>query len=199
MRVSLIVALDRNGLIGDERGLPWRLPLDLRRFREITMGKPVIMGRTTHEHIGRPLPGRQNVVLTRNPARDYAGCTVASSLENALAAAGSDVEEAVVIGGAEVYRSALAKVDRIYLTIVDGVFAGTTTFPCEMVRPGEWTATRRVVFEADEKNPFRHVFLVLDRRNPVAPVGLPFDLSATLASPFYDSDGQPPSKRTAAK
>src|SRR4051812_6822233 len=119
MRVSVIVALDRNGLIGDERGLPWRLPCDLRRFRELTLGQPIVMGRTTHEHIGRPLPGRQNVVLTRNPGRDFPGCTVASSLENALAAAGPDVEEVVIIGGAEVYRSALAIADRIYLTIVD--------------------------------------------------------------------------------
>jgi dihydrofolate reductase len=182
MRLSVIAAVDRNGLIGDERGLPWRLPHDLRRFRELTMGSPVLMGRTTHEHVGRPLPGRHNLVLSRRPDLALPGCTVVHSLEEALAAAGS-AGEVFVIGGGEVYRETLPGAGRIYLTVVDGVFRGNAYFPVELVRPREWVVTRREVCEADEKNPHRHVFYVLDRRPAGAATGTPFDLKASLAAP----------------
>jgi len=183
VRISVIAAVDRTGLIGDERGLPWHLPRDLRRFRELTLGKPVIMGRTTHEHVGRPLPGRQNIVLSRSPGRAFAGCTVVHSLGEALLAAG-DAEEAFVIGGAAVYREALPRADRLYLTLVDGRFPGTTYFPVESVRTGEWGVSRREVCEADAKNPHRHLFLTLERLGPGGAAGPLFDLDATLAAPF---------------
>jgi dihydrofolate reductase len=186
MRVSVMVAMDRRGLIGDERGLPWHLPRDLRRFRELTLGKPIIMGRTTHEHVGRPLPGRENIVLSRRPGLELPGCTVARSLEEALRCAAASAEEAFVIGGGEVYREALPRADRVCLTLVDGVFAGTTYFPREKMQAGRWVETRRELCEADEKNAFCHLFLELERfgtaRNP--PRGQPFDLEATLAAPF---------------
>ena len=149
MRISVIAALDRNGLIGDERGLPWRLPRDLRRFRELTLGKPVIMGRTTHEHIGRPLDGRLNIVLSRSMSRNLPGCTVVGSFDDSLRVAGTATEEAFVIGGGEVYRQAVPRADRLHLTIVEGDFTGTTYFPTEVVRPHEWVVMQRQVFEAD--------------------------------------------------
>jgi dihydrofolate reductase len=186
MRVSLIVAMDRNGLIGDERGLPWRLSRDLRRFRALTWGKPIIMGRATHEHIGRPLPGRHNIVLSRNRGRVFAGCTVATSLEEALHVAVGDGEEVFIIGGGEVYQEALPHTNRIYLTIIDGVFAGTTHFPCELMLPAQWTLCQREIYEGDAENQHRHLFVVLERRHPGNPTLPAFDLRATLAEPFHD-------------
>jgi dihydrofolate reductase len=163
MRVSVIVALDRNGLIGTEHGLPWHLPRDLRRFRELTMGKPIIMGRTTREHIGRPLPGRHNIVLTRKKEAAWPGSTTAASLDEALAIAAKESEEAFLIGGAAVYREALPRADRLYLTLVDGRFVGTTYFPRECVNQAVWKIHSREVCEPDEKNRFRHIFYVLER------------------------------------
>jgi dihydrofolate reductase len=189
MRVSVIVAMDRNGLIGDERGLPWHLPRDLRRFRDLTMGKPIIMGRATHEHVGRPLPGRENIVLSRRPGLVLPGCTVAASLEDALRYAGERSEEAFVIGGGEVYRQALPRADRIYLTLVDGVFNGTTHFPCEVLGASPWVVTHRELCEADNKNALRHLFLVLDRGSETGR-GRPFDLTAALARPFTASGAE---------
>jgi dihydrofolate reductase len=186
MRLSVIAAVDRNGLIGDERGLPWRLPRDLRRFRELTMGNPVVMGRTTHEHVGRALPGRHNLVLSRRPDLALPGCTVVHSLEDAMEAAGG-ATEVFVIGGGEIYREALPRAGRIYLTVVDGVFQGNAYFPVELVRRGEWVVTNREVCEADEKNPYRHVFYVLDRGHGGGVTGVPFDLKAALAA---TADGQ---------
>jgi dihydrofolate reductase len=183
MRISVIVAMDRNGLIGHEGGLPWHLPSDLRRFRQLTIGKPVIMGRTTHEHIGKPLPGRENIVLSRTSGSYIAGCTVARSLDEAIRAVG-EAEEVFVIGGATVYREVLPAAGRIYLTLVDGVFAGTTYFPTEMVHPGEWVVTRRELCDPDAKNPYRHLFLVLDRAEPGSASGQAIDLAATLAAPL---------------
>jgi dihydrofolate reductase len=184
MRLSVIAAFDRNGLIGNDRGIPWHLPRDLRRFRELTLGKAVVMGRTTHGHIGRPLPGRLNVVLSRRPGAEFPGCTAAGSLDEALRAAGAAADEVFVIGGGEAYREAIPRADRIYLSVVDGVFEGDARFPCEAVRPGEWVVTRREPCEADAKNPYRLVFLVLERAGPAAPPGPPFDLWATLRDPF---------------
>src|SRR5436309_1567122 len=142
MRISIIVAMDRNGLIGDDRGLPWRLPRDLRRFRELTMGKPIVMGRTAHEHIGRPLPGRQNIVLSRRAGFAAPGCTVANSWDDALRLAGG-ADELFAVGGNEVYRAALPRADRVHMTLVDGIFAGTVHFPLDSVRANQWVESRR--------------------------------------------------------
>src|SRR2546430_2003640 len=134
MVVSIIAAMDRRGLIGDATGLPWRLPRDLRRFREYTWGKPIIMGRRTFELIGKPLPGRFNVVLSRDPDYSAPNCRVARALQEALSAAEEYLsqtggDEAVIIGGGKVYAEAIHRWDRLYLTIVEGEFTGNAYFP----------------------------------------------------------------------
>jgi dihydrofolate reductase len=159
--LALVAAMDRNRVIGVDNRLPWHLPADLRRFRELTMGRPVLMGRRTHESIGRPLPGRHNLVLTRDPGYLAPGCTVVRSLEEALAAAGQ-VPELMVIGGAELYARLLERADRLYLTLVDGELAGDTHFP--EYAGGEWVEVARQERVADADNPFALSFVVLERR-----------------------------------
>ena len=163
MRISLIVAKDLDGVIGKENALPWQLPADLKNFRKITWGKPVILGRKTFESIGKPLPGRTNIVLTRNPQFEAEGCLMARSLEEALDHA-SSAEEVVVIGGAAIYAAFLPRVERIYLTEVQGHFPGDTHFPA--LDRSEWRETERHEQLADAKNPHAFHFLVLERRSP---------------------------------
>src|SRR5258708_17082299 len=115
MRRSLVVAMARNRVIGRDNALPWRLPADLAHFKKVTMGRPITMGRRTHESIGRPLPGRENIVVTRNRGFQAPGCIVVASLEAAWKAAG-DAEEAYVIGGTSLFEGALHKADGIHLT-----------------------------------------------------------------------------------
>ena len=157
--------MDRNLVIGDEKGIPWRLPADLKRFRKVTLGKPIIMGRTTFEHIGRPLDQRTNIVLTRSKRSNADGVLYASSFAEALTLAG-DVPEVAVIGGGQVYRDSLSIVSRLYLTFVDGDFAGNVHFPDAISTPAghKWVVTSGERFEADEKNPVAHKYVVLDRR-----------------------------------
>lgn len=159
--ISIVVAMDRNRLIGRGNALPWRLPADLAHFKAITLGKPVIMGRKTHESIGRPLPGRHNIVITRNP--DYAapGCSVVTSVEAALAAAG-EVPEVMLIGGAQLYAELLPRVQRIYLTRIEAVFEGDAWFPA--LADSEWREMERSDHAPDERNAFPYSFLVLERR-----------------------------------
>lgn len=178
MFVSIIAAMDRHGLIGNEHGLPWRLPRDLRRFRELTWGKPIIMGRTTFAHIGRPLPGRHNIVLSRRTDFAPEGCTVVRSLDEAMAAAGN-AAEVFVIGGVTVYREALARCNRMHLTLVEGKFTGNAYFPVDLVRQDEWIVARQEAWEADASNPHSHRYLMVER------VGMDgtFNLSHALAEP----------------
>ena len=132
MLISIVAALDECGLIGAGRRLPWRLRGDLRRFRRLTMGKPVLMGRRTFESIGRPLDGRTNIVLSRRTGYEAPGCLAATSFEDAVALAreaGDGVGEVMVIGGAEVYALALPVAERLYLTRVQGRFEGDVYFP----------------------------------------------------------------------
>lgn len=158
MIVAMIVAADRNGVIGVDGGLPWRLPDDLRWFRRMTLGKPVIMGRKTHVSIGQPLPGRHNIVLSRDPAYVAAGCTVVDSVLAALTAAG-EVEEAVVIGGAAIYALFWPYYSRIYLTEVDAVVAGDTWLP--PFERAAWRELSREHHPADARHAcaFDHVVL----------------------------------------
>jgi len=125
---ALVAALARHRVIGVGNRLPWRLPEDLQRFKRLTMGAPVIMGRRTRESIGRPLPGRRNIVVTRERAATWEGCVVAHSLDEALALA-NDAPEAFVIGGAELYAQALPRAARLYLTLIDADYAGDAWFP----------------------------------------------------------------------
>lgn len=128
-RLALIAAVAANGVIGSSNALPWRLPEDLKRFRALTLGHPVIMGRKTFESIGRPLPGRRNIVVTRNADFAAAGCETAASLEAALAACADAEGEVFVIGGAQIYAAALPLAQRLYLTEIRRPFAGDARLP----------------------------------------------------------------------
>jgi dihydrofolate reductase len=139
MIISIIAAMADNRVIGRGGAIPWNIPADRRRFRELTMGHPVIMGRKTFASIGRPLPGRSNIVLSREPAFRAEGCIIAKSLEDALLACG-DADEVFVCGGEELYRQALAMADRIFLTVVHQGCDGDVFFP---PIPGDYVETER--------------------------------------------------------
>ncbi|MGD8326049.1 MAG: dihydrofolate reductase [Sphingomonadales bacterium] len=156
--ISLIVACAHDHVIGYQGGMPWHLPADLQYFKHITMGKPIIMGSTTHKSIGRPLPGRRNIVISRNPDFEAPGCEVAHSIGDAIAKAGP-VEEIMVIGGAKIYALALPLAHRIYLTEIDLSCEGDTHFP---PLGDEWHEASRQSFEADDKHP-AYSFVVLQR------------------------------------
>jgi len=160
MRLSLIVALDRNGLIGNQNGLPWRLPADLKHFKTITMNKPVIMGRKTCESIGRPLPGRRNLVITRSNMLQVNGYELFTSIDGVLAALNE--EESVIIGGAEVYRLFWNKISRAYITLIDAEFKGDTWFP-EWPLSAGWDLKTSDLREPDDKNPYPMNFMVFEK------------------------------------
>lgn len=148
VRLTLIAAVARGGVIGLDNRLPWRLPADLRHFKALTLGHTVIMGRKTWESLPagfRPLPGRRNIVVTRNGSHPAAGATVATSLSAAIAAVDSD--EAFVIGGAELYAAALPLADCLQLTEIDAAFAGDTYFPA--IDPHQWRQTTRETHRDD--------------------------------------------------
>lgn len=158
--LSLIVAMDQQGVIGINNSLPWRLSADLKNFKKVTMGKPIVMGRKTYESIGKPLPGRENIIITRSDDYEVEGCKVFNTLEEMYEYC-ADVEEVVIIGGAELYKQTFAKVDRIYLTEVHTKVEGDTFFP-EFDR-SQWREVERKEFEANEKNQYAFSFTVLDR------------------------------------
>jgi dihydrofolate reductase len=160
MIVALVVAMGRNRVIGRDNALPWHLPADLRHFRAITLGKPVVMGRKTHESIGRPLPERVNIVISRDAAYRAHGCVVLPSLEAAFEYC-RDSAELMVIGGATLYRQALPRAQRIYLTEIQQNFAGDTEFP--QLETAAWREVARDDRPADGKNPYPHSFIVLER------------------------------------
>ena len=166
MRISIVVAVASNGVIGREGGLPWHLPDDLKRFKSITMGKPLIMGRATHESIGRALPGRQNIVVTRQRGYVAEGCDVVSSPGDALRAAG-DADEVMVIGGGDIYAQFLRRTDRIHLTRVDTDVNGDTFFP--PLDPAEWQVLEREEFPAGEGREYGFTYELLERRQDEIP------------------------------
>jgi dihydrofolate reductase len=135
-RLSIIAAVAENGVIGRDGDMPWKLSTDLKRFKALTTGKPVVMGRKTFASIGRPLPNRLNIVVTRDAAFAADGVTVVSDLDAALAAAGS-AEEVMVIGGGEIYRAFMGRASRLYITHVAATPEGDTHFP--VIDPSEWT------------------------------------------------------------
>lgn len=163
MKLSLVVAMDENRVIGIDGGLPWHLSSDLKYFRDITMGKPIIMGRKTHESIGRPLPGRQNIVVTRNSKFEAVGCDVVSSLKAALKLV-EDEPEAMMIGGASLYIDTLPEADQLYLTEVHAEVEGDTWFP--KLDSDQWKEISRTAFSADEKNDHDYSFVVYERIVP---------------------------------
>lgn len=160
MIISLIVAMDRNGVIGKDGNLPWRLSSDLQHFRKITMGKPIVMGRKTHESISRPLPGRENVIITRD--KDYVAkdCTVLNSLE-CVYARFHDLDEIMIMGGADLYQQTIDKAQRIYLTEVHADLEGDTWFP--QFDREQWEEVERYDFRADEKNEYDYSFVILEK------------------------------------
>ena len=166
MRIALIVAVAENGVIGRGGGMPWHIPSDLKTFRRLTLGKPVIMGRKTFASLGKPLPGRDNIVVTRDRGFSADGVEVAADLAAALALAQASAtrlqtDEAMVIGGAEIYRLALPKAARIYLTRVHAQPTGDTYFPAlSMV---EWRLASSQPIRTTEKDEFPCTLLVYDR------------------------------------
>ena len=160
MRIALIVAMAENRVIGRNNQLPWRIPADLRHFKALTLGKPVIMGRKTYESIGRPLPGRDNIVISADSGYQAEGCQVVHSVEQALEAAGS-CEEAMIIGGANLYRQTLENADRLYLTLVKAEPEGDTWFP--EIELQQWREIERQAHAADESNEYDYDFVVLER------------------------------------
>lgn len=161
MIVSLIAAMAENRVIGIENRLPWKLPADMKWFREHTLGKPIVMGRKTFESFGaKPLPQRTNIVVTSDPDYRAEGAVVVHSIDAALKAADS-APEVMIIGGASFYEQMLPRADRIYLTLVHHNFEGDAWFP--EFDHERWRETRRVEFCADDKNPYACSFLILER------------------------------------
>jgi dihydrofolate reductase len=164
VELSLVVAMSRSGLIGKGGALPWHLPRDLRHFRKLTWGKPIIMGRKTHEGLGRPLPGRTNIILTRQTDFRPAGCLVAHSREQAMTwARMTGGSEAMIIGGGETYRQFLPCSATIYLTLVEGDFVGDAYFPERLLDSPDWIRISEEVWEADARNPQNARFIVMKR------------------------------------
>lgn len=161
MRISLVVAMARNGVIGRDNALPWRLPADLAHFKRVTMGHPIVMGRRTYESIGRPLPGRKNIVVSRNDGFSAPGCTVVDSLDAAWKAA-AGAEEACVIGGTSLFEESLPVADVIHLTEVEADVEGDTWFP--QFDRGEWRETEVARQPADERHAYPIRILRLDRK-----------------------------------
>ncbi|HNP48965.1 MAG TPA: dihydrofolate reductase [Bacteroidia bacterium] len=160
MSLSIIVALSENNVVGVNNQLPWKLSADLKRVKGLTMGHHIIMGRKTYESIGRPLPGRVNVVISGNPEYKAEGCKIVASLSEALDLAMND-SEVFIFGGGVVFREALSKVNKIYMTKVHHVLDGDTHFP--LLNPKEWKETERMEFKADEKNEYDYSFITLER------------------------------------
>ncbi|WP_420962752.1 dihydrofolate reductase [Brucella sp. IR073] len=164
--ISLIVAIAQNGVIGRDNGLPWRLSTDMKRFKAITIGKPVIMGRKTWESIGRPLPGRANIVVTRDASYFPEGAETAHSVERALElgrirAAEAEVDEICVIGGGEIYRQALPLADRLHVTEIIGEVEGDTTFP--KIDPAKWRKVSVEEVDAGEKDSHATRYIVYEK------------------------------------
>jgi dihydrofolate reductase len=167
MKRSMIVAMAENRVIGINNKLPWYLPNDLKYFKQVTMGKPILMGRKTYESIGKPLPGRANIVITRNQDWSAEGVKVVHSLEQAFELGESvceidGQEEVMIIGGDQIYQTSLPDVDRIYLTKVHAAVEGDAYFP--EVDWSEWREIGREDFEAEGPNPYDYSFIVLDRK-----------------------------------
>lgn len=161
MNVSIIVAASRNHVIGKDNQLIWRLSSDLKRFKALTTGHMVIMGRKTFESIGKPLPNRTSVIITRQLDYHVEGCIVVHSLEEALAKS-EEQDEVFIIGGGSIYKEALEKADRIYYTMVHCDFEGDTYFP--ILKSSEWDSVSRVDCFPDEKNQYAYSFIDYQRK-----------------------------------
>lgn len=157
----MIAAMDRNHLIGNNNQLPWHLPADFAHFKSTTMGKPIIMGRKTFESIGKPLPGRTNIVLSRNPETQFEGVVCVNHFEDVLAAV-PEAQEIMIIGGSMVYEMLLPQADRLYLTCVEAEFEGDAWFPA--FDKDQWLEVESLTRPADEKNAYACRFVTLEKK-----------------------------------
>jgi len=161
MRLSIVVAMDDNRLIGKGNGLPWHLPADLAYFKKITTDNSILMGRNTYDSIGKPLPNRRNIVITRNSEISIKGCEVVNTIEKALSIT-KDEEEVMIIGGANLFEQLLPNVSRLYITHIEGEFEGETYFP--NYDENEWFDVSRESHQPDEKNNYAYQFSIMDRK-----------------------------------
>jgi dihydrofolate reductase len=163
MIISLLVAASENNVIGKDNQLPWHLPNDLKYFKNLTWGMPILMGRKTFDSIGKPLPGRKSIVITRNQDWQHEGVDVVHSIDDAVQKAESyGVKEIFVIGGAEIFKTALPTANRLYLTRIHQDFEGDVYFPS--ISEDNWQLTSSRYCEADEKNAFAHTYQVWNRK-----------------------------------
>lgn len=160
MPIAQVVAISQNRVIGKDNQLIWHMPADLKHYKNITMGHHMIMGRKTYESIGRPLPGRTTVIITRDKNYKAEGCIIVNSLDEALKVAASDSEPCIV-GGGEIFRQAMSITDKIYLTIIHHDFEGDTFYP--ELDPAEWKLIKREDFQPDEKNRYPYSFCEYER------------------------------------
>ncbi len=161
MIISIIVAVDENNGIGKNNDLLWHMPADLKHFKDTTSGHTVIMGRKTFDSVGKPLPKRRNIIITRQTGLEIPGAEVVGDLPSAIALCDEN-EEVFIVGGAEIYKMAMDITDKIYLTVIKGVFGADTFFPA--IDPDIWKETEAVSFEADEKNASGYTFSTLIRK-----------------------------------
>jgi dihydrofolate reductase len=161
MVISLIAAMSKNRVIGSKGSIPWTLPADMKRLKEITMGKPIIMGRKTHESIGKPLPGRINIVVTKDTDYKSEGCIVVHSADEAVQSS-KDYKEIIIFGGQKIYEMFMDKVDKMYLTIVDAKLEGDTFFP--EYDAEEWKETHFEDHAKDSINQYDYRFITLERK-----------------------------------
>ena len=159
--ISLIAVMATNRVIGKDNSMPWHHRADLRHFKTVTMGKPVVMGRRTYESIGKPLPGRTNIVVSRDKSWQMDGVLMAYDLDSAMAQAGDHGEEIMIIGGAALYQAFLDKADKMYLTIIDHDYAGDTYFPAFDLM--QWSEVSRRDFPSDPEHPYPYSFVTLVR------------------------------------
>jgi dihydrofolate reductase len=170
VRLAMVVAMARNGVIGSDNALPWRISDDLKWFKSVTLGKPMIMGRKTFESIGKALPGRDNIVVTRSPDFLAEGVFLARSLDGALrlariAAVEGAADEISIIGGADIFSQLLRQTERIYLTRVDAEVEGDVVFPA--LDSGEWAETRMGGCPKNDRNEHACEFFILDRKGRI--------------------------------
>lgn len=162
MKISMIAAMTEERVIGIKNTLPWKLPNDMKWFRQNTMGKPIVMGRKTFESFGaKALPGRTNIIITRDEDYQADGSVVVHSIEEAIKAAG-DVDEVMIIGGASFYEQMLPKADRLYLTFVHAELDGDAWFP--EINNSDWNKVEKINHKKDDKNRYAHSFIILDRK-----------------------------------
>jgi dihydrofolate reductase len=158
--ISFIVAMDQNRVIGKDNQLPWHLPEDLKYFKKVTIGHPIVMGRKTFESIGRPLPGRENIILTRNETYRPEGCKIINSIDDLKQISNDYDEEVFVIGGAEIFKQTFHLADKLYITVIDEQFEGDTFFPNF---DNEWKLISKMKGIKNDKNRYDYYFCEYER------------------------------------